>query len=231
MYSIIKLMIFAGMGVSEVKKTVAFLVILIVFALGAFSAEAEVESSLNFNYNRHTLRINVRGLMEDSSYFLLITQNGDTVAEAILPWNIVFMDMVTSNEDGTLDIALVNMGIEPGCSVLLGGAFEECVSPYVVGTIEHTAFQYLPESLTVIDAESFMGSSFTSLYLGEGVSVIGDRAFKDCKLLRTVYIANDHVTFGEDVFAGCSNVVLVCSEGSTAEAYAALFNNVTCQYR
>ena len=52
------------------------------------------------------------------------------------------------------------------------------------------------------------------------ISQIGDYAFKDCSNLKKIYVPDSVVSFGADVFEGCDQVIIVCSKGSAAEAYA-----------
>lgn len=211
------------------KKWALFFVIL--FALMAGSALAEPQGDLLFDYGHGMLTVDVEGLTADSRYFLLVSRASD-VSEATAAENLLFMDMVAANAEGRLNVGLVSMDIEEGACVYLGGIFEDVVSPYVVGAVEHNDYLALPSLLTSIEAEAFMGSGFTSVYIGPDVASIGDRAFKDCPALQTVTIANDSTTWGQDVFDGCGDVAIVCGRNNTAvDALAMLYDNITIRRR
>lgn len=212
------------------KKCALLLVML--GMLMVLPAQAEPQGELLFDYGHGALTVDVEGLMTDCSYFLLVTSENSSVEDAILPQNILFMDMVASNSDGELNIGLVSMDVVPGSTVLLGGPFEDVMSPYTVGTVEHNDYTLLPGKLTAIEAEAFMGSGFTSVYIGPDVASIGDRAFKDCPALQSVTIANDSTTWGQDVFDGCGDVAIVCGQNNaSAAAFAMLYDNVTVRYQ
>lgn len=207
------------------------LLFVILFALMAGSALAQPQGDLLFDYGHGMLTIDVEGLTADSRYFLLISRASD-VSDATAAENLLFMDMVAADAEGRLNVGLASMDIEEGACVYLGGAFEDVVSPYVVGSVAHNDYLALPSLLTSIEAEAFMGSGFTSVYLGPNVTSIGDRAFKNCTALQTITIANDSLTFGVDVFEGCGDVSIVCGQSNTsAAAFAMLYDNVTVRYR
>ena len=82
----------------------------------------------------------------------------------------------------------------------------------------------MPESLTKIGPKAFNGCR----RLGPNVTIplhvtsIGDRAFYGCSELQSVRVFNTAVTFGSEVFVGCSSDLEIRSyAGSTALAYAA----------
>lgn len=207
-----------------------FPVLLACMLLVAFTAHAAPACTLHFDYGQAALSLKAEGLLANSQYFLLVSRSDASAAAAMNDNNLVWMDMVETNANGQLNLALVNMAFNENLKVLLGGVFEDVVSPCTLGTLQYTA-QTLPADLTAIHAEAFMGAAFESVYVSEQVTSIGDRAFQGCQQLRTIYIMNDQVSFGQDVFAGCEDVVLVCSEGSSAAAYAQGLDNVTCRYR
>lgn len=79
-----------------------------------------------------------------------------------------------------------------------------------------------PVTLTEIEEEAFMGSTAVEFIdlTTSNISKIGDYAFKDCSNLKKIYVPDSAVSFGADVFEGCDQVIIVCSKGSAAEAYA-----------
>lgn len=78
----------------------------------------------------------------------------------------------------------------------------------------------LPESLYEIEAEAFAGAAAEEFILPEGVSRIGSHAFADCKKLIMVTIPNGDIEIADDAFEGCDDVLILCPEGSSAQAYA-----------
>ena len=77
----------------------------------------------------------------------------------------------------------------------------------------------LPASLPVIEEEAFAGIDATTVVIPEGTESIGSRAFADCDALRYIVIPDGLSNIAEDTFDG-SLVIFVCSEGSSAAAYA-----------
>ena len=89
----------------------------------------------------------------------------------------------------------------------------------VTVTGEDTALS-LPAALTSVEEEAFAGNSAAAhIILGESVSEIGSRAFADMPALTAVEIVSGSAVIAEDAFDG-SSPVIVCSEDSTACAYA-----------
>ncbi len=78
----------------------------------------------------------------------------------------------------------------------------------------------LPESLYAIEAEAFVGAGAEEFILPESVSSIGSRAFADCKNLVMVTFLGGEVEIADDAFMGCDDVLILCPEGSSAQAYA-----------
>lgn len=208
-----------------IRRMMAFLLALCL--LPAAFAGAETGGSVRFDDDRRLMTVSMSGLIPGNDYFLLVSEASSDSQEALD--NRVYMNVVTASEDGTFLHAAIHKGLSAGQSVLLGGVFSDGVSPRLLGTLTPLD-NALPLKLNTIEAEAFMGTAFTSLYIGDTVTVIGDRAFKDCTALRTLYIEGDSVVFGEDVFAGCSELVIVCSKDSTAAAYAKSCENVTCLF-
>ena len=51
---------------------------------------------------------------------------------------------------------------------------------------------------------AFYNCGFTSVYLNNNVTSIGDSAFKNCSALSQIYIANPEVAVAKDTFSNCS---------------------------
>ena len=201
-----------------------FLVLCLLLPSAAF---ADVEGGVRFDADRKMMTVSVSGLIPDNDYFLLVSGTDADGPGALA--QRVYMNVVRATSQGTIHHAAIHAGLQEGQSVLLGGVFTDGVSPRTLGVLRHLD-NALPLRLNIIEAEAFMGAAFTSLYIGDSVTAIGDRAFKDCTSLRTLIIEGDSVAFGKDVFDGCISLVIVCSAGSTAAEYAAACENVTCLF-
>ena len=64
----------------------------------------------------------------------------------------------------------------------------------------------------------------------EGVTLIGENAFKDCASLTEITIPAGVTEIGRDAFIGCGNLTIIVSEGSYAEKYCKE-NGLKYQYR
>lgn len=78
----------------------------------------------------------------------------------------------------------------------------------------------LPDSVTAVEAEAFMGTSFTHIHLPDGLLRIGERAFADCDKLDTVYIPASVTDIAANAFTGSPGVTICCKPGSAAERFA-----------
>ncbi len=79
----------------------------------------------------------------------------------------------------------------------------------------------LPEDLTVIEEEAFMGDlSFDEVFVPDGCTSIASRAFADCTFMDTIYIPESVTFIAEDAFEGINSLRIYCRAGSYAEAYA-----------
>lgn len=79
----------------------------------------------------------------------------------------------------------------------------------------------LPEDLTEIKDEAFMGSDISRVEIPDGCTTIGSRAFAECGNLRYIYIPDSVTKIAEDAFQDCyMYIMMFCSEDSTAYQYA-----------
>ena len=79
---------------------------------------------------------------------------------------------------------------------------------------------WLPEDLTTIEEEAFMGMSAKQVIVSSNTNSIGDRAFKDCEQLLIVVIPETVKDIGDNIFEGSEQVVIITPKGSIAEKYA-----------
>ena len=81
----------------------------------------------------------------------------------------------------------------------------------------------LPDTLRTLNIRSFAHCKMISeIHIPASVTKIDDGAFEECRALRGVYVMNDWVSFGADVFKGSPGVELYGGIGSAAEEYAGL---------
>ena len=78
----------------------------------------------------------------------------------------------------------------------------------------------LPESLTEIGTEAFMGCGFRFVKLSDNIVMIGNRAFTECGNLRYIYIPDKTISIAVDAFNGVENLTILGAENSYAELYA-----------
>ena len=81
------------------------------------------------------------------------------------------------------------------------------------------------DGITEIGADAFNGSSITSVDFGNGVTIIGNRAFHICIALTSVVIPDNVITIGEQVFEFCSRLESInIGDGVTSIGSNAFFN-------
>ena len=124
------------------------------------------------------------------------------------------------NETGLLSIAKE----ETSEQVTVIAVFEDVSSsveitilPYEEPVMETPDF-VLPASLDQIEEEAFTEIPANVVYIPDGCTSIGARAFKDCKNLKQIRIP-DGCRISETAFEGCSNVIVFGTVGSLAEEF------------
>jgi len=79
----------------------------------------------------------------------------------------------------------------------------------------------LPEDVTEIRDEAFVGADVRRVEIPDGCTTIGSRAFADCVDLRYVLIPDSVTEIAEDAFANCNEYMMIyCSENSAAYNFA-----------
>ena len=79
-----------------------------------------------------------------------------------------------------------------------------------------------PSALTTIDQEAFFGTAASFIWLADGVTSIGDRAFAGCEGLRFIRIPRQCTSIGTDAIP--AGVTILCERDSAAEQYASDHN-------
>lgn len=100
--------------------------------------------------------------------------------------------------------------------------------------IKHNAFEKkrslrrikLPETLEVIETESFRGcSSLEAIAIPQRTTSIGESAFRDCTEMHTLTISNNTIKIGERAFENCAKLECVSLPEGLTEIYGGVFNS------
>ncbi len=100
--------------------------------------------------------------------------------------------------------------------------------------IRHNAFENkrslrhirLPETLEVIETESFRGcSSLESIAIPPRTTSIGESAFRDCTNMHTLTVSNNTIKIGERAFENCAKLENVSLPEGLTEIYGGVFNS------
>lgn len=86
--------------------------------------------------------------------------------------------------------------------------------------LDITADGVIPYRTVTIEAQAFAGTDFSVVEIPETVTVIGSKAFANCKDLTTVIFFTDNATIAADAFSGCGSLTVYAPAGSTAQTLA-----------
>ena len=79
----------------------------------------------------------------------------------------------------------------------------------------------IPDGVTSIGDRAFrFHKSLESITIPNGVTFIGDHAFVFCESLESVTIPNSVTSIEDDTFRYCKNIMIHCYKNSYAEEYA-----------
>lgn len=200
------------------KRIIAIWLTLLMLCCSA-GASAEVETELAFVPQNCTFSLELTGLYAGNHYLIMATRAEGTPQEALWAKDMVVMDALAADENGALKLAYTGVNLLDA-DFYVGGLFAEEDSPLPVGSIA-SAEQFLPTKLITLEAEAFKNAPFNSIHLGQDVESVGDSAFEGCPALFFVRVDRMDTAFGQNVFKGCpDSLVIICPKGSTAEAYA-----------
>ena len=194
------------------------LVLCTIFMSAAFSESVSYTAAID------TLSISYSNCIPGNDYSLIVVNGNDSQGNFNAS-NLLFIDQITANSNGSVFIAFVNPSF-PSCSVFLGGRFSNSISSpcklgtYVPEEVTPESSFVLPTMLTTIEDEAFYGCSFTHVYLGEQVSSIGSKAFANSNSLQYIYIPVATNIIAGDAFSNSNNIIIGCHAGSYAEQYA-----------
>lgn len=137
---------------------------------------------------------------------------------------------------GFIDRSDITMAFLPETvTTIAEQAFRDCMKlahiaiPDTVTAIEASAFSNcrslqsirVPSKVRAIKNGTFKFCySLKDVYLPDGLQNIGSIAFKGCTQLRSITIPDSVMFIGKNAFSSCPNLVIRCSKGSCAHAYA-----------
>ena len=103
-----------------------------------------------------------------------------------------------------------------------GTLYDILKDAYSYDSRNNTAKEYvdLLGTYSEIEEEAFTDTAARQIVIPASVERIGDRAFQNSSELQIVIIPDTVLQIGNDAFSECDNVVIITSEGSTAEEYA-----------
>ena len=166
------------------------------------------------------LTVSFAGAEAGKSYAFLAARGTEDHYSLNAP-DLLFVDQIRADADGKVSAAFVGR-VSEACVFLLGGEFSSGDSPRVIGSFgpaigEETR---LDGAVALIGDEAFMGCGFSYVYLGDGVTQIGARAFSGCADMLYIRIPSSVTVIGEDAFAGCGRLTVGCAADSAAYLYA-----------
>ena len=75
-------------------------------------------------------------------------------------------------------------------------------------------------SVKTIKKEAYAANSFTAVRIKSGTEKIGARAFLNCRSLCQIEIPQSVNSIADNAFEGCTEVLILCEDGSYAQQYA-----------
>jgi len=118
-------------------------------------------------------------------------------------------------------------------SVVAGSAAHDYAKANGIAVEYHAPFGHadliLPADLEIVERSAFEGTDATIVYLPDGVTSIGGRAFAACPNLKHVYIPDSipEGSIADSAFDDNSGLYLYGSEGGYAQSYAASHDSIT----
>ncbi len=172
---------------------------------------------LKANENAGTVTAICNSAIAGQDYVFMLVKGTDTdyrITEDSLLW----IHQLKADANGEVRVAAVVP--EETLVCLICGPFADQVSPRVISGHTFTGAN-LPKSLSLIEKEAFMGTSFQAIYLSDRITSIGSAAFKNCRQLEYIVIPDSVVLIENDAFDGCSKALTIaCGRNSIALNYA-----------
>ena len=124
--------------------------------------------------------------------------------------NIVIPDSVSYVDDyAFIGNPITAVKLSKSMNIICTGVFAQC-------PIREIA---IPDSVVVIENAAFVFSRDTHIVIPHNVTTLGEYVFEGCRYLLEVEILNDSISIANNTFTDCTNVTIICGEGSTAEAF------------
>lgn len=174
--------------------------------------------------------VTITGLNDDR------TDIGVPSMDVVIPETIDGMPVTAIGAGAFENKMIKTVSIPVGIKTIGDNAFKSCASLASVTfagggltAIGDNAFRScqklaaitLPETLQTIGVQAFLGARvLKTLTIPAAVTAIGDWAFGSCFELTDVYVLNNDVVYGTNVFDSSSKVILHAASDSTTEAYA-----------
>lgn len=151
----------------------------------------------------------------------LLAMAGENENYNISEDNVLYASQFQADNSGSVSVSFLCADL-PACVFLAGGAFTDgAASPKNLGAYTPASSgMILPGALQTIGEEAFMDCPFQCVVVGQAVTRIEGKAFKNCKSLKRIDIPTGVVDIAEDAFEGCGALTIGCASGSAACEFA-----------
>ena len=150
--------------------------------------------------------------MDPDETITLSTKAHPTTAEESITYEISDPGVLTIEDGVLLPQAPGTATVTASCFGLEPCSFTVSVEPDTGGALQ------IPAGVIQLENEAFSGSGgFSRVSIPEGTAALGDRIFDTCPALQFVALPESVTAIGDNSFSGA---VILCPEGSAAEAYA-----------
>jgi len=192
------------------KKRILSFILIILIALGLMptlsfaetTASGQCGDSATWTYDRQSGTLTIEGTGAISDYKFTTSNNEETVNS---PW-FAYKHWI------------YKIIIGEGITAIGNHAFRG-----IVNCIELS----LPTTLTEIGASAFNGCNFEAIQIPDGVTSIGERAFANCKRLKTITIPDNVTSIGEAAFYNCTALYYIKLSNKLEKISEYMFWNCT----
>lgn len=159
--------------------------------------------------------------ISDSAFFHLLT-----LTSVIIPSTITEIEQYAFESCGLTSIYIPDSVITIGKSAFQSSTIKKVRLSNSLAEISEGVFAtcpieeiVIPDSVTSIGGAAFVFAKDTHITIPHNVTSLGDYVFEGCTSLLEAEILNDNITISDDAFVDCTNVTIICGEGSTAETF------------
>lgn len=150
-------------------------------------------------------------LIKGASYKLDATVTPEYASGSSINWTSSDSAIVSVDQDGNIT------ALESGTAVITATEQMKNRTAECTVTVYEPDF-VLPIDLTVIEEEAFEGIDAEFVYISDNCERIGAHAFRNSSIGQIRIPADCEI--GDDILAGCENVIIFGTAGSDAEQYA-----------